>query len=215
MSKCEENFCEYFQSAICLHCMHRLCIYHIEDHQKILLNQVNELKNQVNQVNIILMNASKMIVEERKAEEKKCIDWRKQKIDEIEREYIQMTNSIKNRQKTLEQLELELNQRLKMEIQQPLEHMSIQKSTNPHSIDAIQLAIQTIRKDSTSLIWNSQPSTLPKQKKIKPWKPRNVLWPLFRDVGRNSADRIHEFVQVKESIQSSIFLNFMFIIFRR
>jgi len=156
MINCEESSCENFQVAICLHCMCRLCIYHIEDHQKVLLNKIDELKNQVNQVNIILMNASNVMVEERKADAKKCFDWRKQKIVEIERKYNEMRNSIENRQKTLENLELELNQRLKIEIQQPLEDMCIQKSINVHLLDSIQLAIETIKKDSEFLIWNSQ-----------------------------------------------------------
>ncbi len=39
----------------------------------------------------------------------------------------------------------------------------------------------------------------PKEKKITKWKPRNLLFPLFRDVGRMSADRIKEFVQVHKS----------------
>ncbi len=156
MTNCEENFCENFQSAICLHCMHRLCIYYIEDHQNILFNEIDELKNQVNQINIILSNASNMIVEECKIEENKCKDWREEKIDQIEREYDQMINSIKTRQKTLEQLELDLNRRVKVEIEQPLELMTTQKSVNSHSLHNIQSAIETVKRDSAFLTWNSQ-----------------------------------------------------------
>jgi hypothetical protein len=153
---CEENLCENFQSAICLHCMGRLCIYHIENHQTILLNEIDEVKNQVNQMNIILTNASNMIVQERKADEKKWEDWRKEKIDQIEREFNQMIDSIKTRQKTLEQLEVELNQRVKVEIEQPLESMITQKSINPHSLQIIQSTIETVKRDTAFLTWNSQ-----------------------------------------------------------
>jgi siderophore synthetase component len=156
MFECEENSCKNVQSAICLDCMHRLCIYHIEDHQKVQLSKVDELKNQFNQVSIDLTKISNTMVKERKVDEKKLSAWRKQKIAEIEREYSKMRNSIKNRQKILEQMQLELNQRLKVEVQQPLEHMCTQKSTNPQLLDAIQLSIETLRRDSALLIWNSQ-----------------------------------------------------------
>ncbi len=155
MVDCEEDLCEQFGSAICLHCMHRLCIYHINDHQNLLFNKVNELNNQVNQISNALANASNKMVEERKADEKKCVVWRIQKLAEIEREYSQMMNSIRNRQKTLEQLEMNLSQRLKIDIQQPLEHMSTQKSINPQLLDTIQLAVETLRNDKNLLIWNS------------------------------------------------------------
>jgi hypothetical protein len=46
--------------------MNRLYIYHIEDHQNILLNKIDEFKNQVNQINIILTNASNIIIQQRK-----------------------------------------------------------------------------------------------------------------------------------------------------
>ncbi len=153
---CEENLCENFQSAICLHCMRRLCIYHIKNHQTILLNEIDEVKNQVNQINIILSNASNMIGQKRKADEKKCEDWRKEKIDQIERKFNQMIDSIKTQQKTLEQLEVELNQRVKVQIEQPLELMITQKSINPHSLQIIQSAIETVKRDTAFLTWNSQ-----------------------------------------------------------
>jgi translation elongation factor EF-G len=156
MNNCEENSCENFQSAICLHCMHRLCIYHIEDHQQILSNKIDKITNEVNQVNTVLMKRSNAIVEERQADVNKCINWRQQKIDEIEREYNNMLQTIIDRQKRVEQLQLNLNQRLKLEVQQPLHQMSSQNSINPHLLDAIQLTIETIRKDSEVLIWNSQ-----------------------------------------------------------
>jgi hypothetical protein len=38
----------------------------------------------------------------------------------------------------------------------------------------------------------------PKEKKIKTWKPRNLLFPLFRDVSRTSSDKINEFIQVNK-----------------
>jgi uncharacterized protein with von Willebrand factor type A (vWA) domain len=156
MNNCEENSCENFQSAICLHCMHRLCIYHIEDHQQILSNKIDKITNEVNQVNTVLMKRSNAIVEERQADVNKCINWRQQKIDEIEREYNNMLQTIIDRQKRVEQLESNLNQRLRLEVQQPLHQMSSQNSINPHLLDAIQLTIETIRKDSEVLIWNSQ-----------------------------------------------------------
>jgi uncharacterized protein with von Willebrand factor type A (vWA) domain len=156
MNNCEENSCENFQSAICIHCMHRLCIYHIEDHQQILSNKIDKITNEVNQVNTVLMKRSNAIVEERQADVNKCINWRQQKIDEIEREYNNMLQTIIDRQKRVEQLESNLNQRLRLEVQQPLQQMSSQNSINPHLLDAIQLTIETIRKDSEVLIWNSQ-----------------------------------------------------------
>jgi hypothetical protein len=39
----------------------------------------------------------------------------------------------------------------------------------------------------------------PKEKKITKWKPRNLLFSLFRDVGPKSADKINEFIQVNKS----------------
>ncbi len=153
---CEETSCENYQIAICLHCMRRLCVNHIETHQNNLLNEIDEIKNQVDQINNILTNASNMIEQECKTEEKKWKDWRKEKIAEIEREYNQMMNSIKTRQKTFEQLQIDLNQRVKLEIEQPLELMITQKCINPQVLQTIQSAIETVKRDSTSLIWNSK-----------------------------------------------------------
>ena len=154
MGDCEWDSCENFQTAICLHCMRRLCIYHIQDHQEILLNEIDEIKNDVNEINIVLTNASNAIVEEYKAKENKCINWRQQKMDEIERDYNNRMQAIINRQKQLQQLELELMQRLKVEVQQPLEDMSLEKSINPQLLDTILLAIETVRRDSELLKWN-------------------------------------------------------------
>ena len=43
----------------------------------------------------------------------------------------------------------------------------------------------------------SSSSTIPKDKKVKAWKPRNYFFKLFRDVGSASVDRVDEFAQVK------------------
>jgi hypothetical protein len=75
-------------------------------------------------------------------------------MDEIERGYNNRMQAITNRQKQLQQLELELNQRLKLEVQQPLDDMSLEKSINPQLLDTIQLAIETVRRDSELLKWN-------------------------------------------------------------
>ncbi len=53
-------------------------------------------------------------------------------------------------------------------------------------------------------VLNIEGSTLPKtkcpkEKKLKTWKPRNLLFPLFRDVARTSAVKIKEFIQVNKS----------------
>ncbi len=157
MVQCEEDSCKNFQSGICLHCNRRLCVYHIVDHQKVLSNKVDELKNQINQINIDLVNASKTAVEKSKADVKKCVTWRTQKLREIDREYSKMINPIRNQQIKLEQMELKLKQRLKMEVQQPLELMSTQENVNPQLLDTLQLTIQTIKKDTQLIIWNSQP----------------------------------------------------------
>ncbi len=51
----------------------------------------------------------------------------------------------------------------------------------------------------------STSSTLPKmkhskQEKVKVWKPRNLLFTFFRNVGRDSTDKINDFVQVNKHI---------------
>ncbi|CAF1220215.1 unnamed protein product [Adineta steineri] len=214
MSGCEENLCQQFALAVCLHCMHRLCIHHINDHQNIALNQLDQLKNEANQISTSLVNASNTIVEERKADEKKCAVWRIQKLAEIDDEYNKMINSIRTRQKILEQQELNFNQRLKIDVQQPLEQMYTQKSISPQLLDAIQLAIENIRKDSDVLIWNSPElnniqnlhtnskdetkstsTKYPKKEKIKAWKPRMLYFTFFRNVGPDSVGKINDFVR--------------------
>ncbi|CAF1297306.1 unnamed protein product [Adineta steineri] len=214
MSGCEENLCQQFALAVCLHCMHRLCIHHINDHQNIALNQLDQLKTEANQITTSLVNASNTIVEERKADEKKCVAWRMQKLAEINDEYNKMMNSIRIRQKVLEQQELNFNQRLKKDVQEPLEQMYTQKSISPQLLDAIQLTIENIRKDSDVLIWNSPElnniqnlhinskdetkstsTTRSKKEKIKAWKPRELFFTFFRDVGPGSVKKINDFVR--------------------
>jgi hypothetical protein len=51
----------------------------------------------------------------------------------------------------------------------------------------------------------SIPSTLPKserakQEKVKVWKPRNLLFTFFRNVGRDSTAKINDFIQVNKHI---------------
>ncbi|CAF0994850.1 unnamed protein product [Rotaria sp. Silwood1] len=136
--------------------MRRLCLHHLKDHQNILLSEVNELTNEFKQVSANLINASKTTIEERKADEKKCADWRNQKMAQIEREYNKMISSIKSRQTILEHLELELNQRLKEKVQEPLEHICIQGSISPQILNTIRLTIDTVKRDCACLIWNPQ-----------------------------------------------------------
>ena len=222
MMNCEENSCENFQSAICLHCMRALCLLHIENHQRSLLAEMDQFQNEANQISGALVDASKKIAEEQQVEEKKWNEWYQRQMGYIEREYQTRINSIHNRQKTLEQLQVELQQRFQTEIQQPLEQISMQKSVNPRLLDLIRSAIQTLKHDTKSLTWksnamkdanpihhnekssdgdNASSSTIPKRtrtrrRKIQEWKPKNLLFSLFRDVGPQSAKKIKEFVQV-------------------
>ncbi|UJR16454.1 hypothetical protein I4U23_003356 [Adineta vaga] len=216
MANCEEDSCSNFQSVICLHCMRRICIDHLDIHRQSLSNKIEEFKDEFNHIHTVLVNASITVAEERTNNENKWNNWRLEKIADIEREYNQMIDSIRNRQKLLEELELGLKQRLKDEIQQPLEEMLLRKSVNLPLLDTIQLTIQTIKKESESLSWNSehmntvgenkmnQQQALTEEKsnetittptKVKAWKPRNSLFSLFLDVSPSSVTNINEYIQ--------------------
>ena len=153
MATCEEESCSNFQSVICLHCMGRLCIDHMEIHQATLFNQMQQVKDEVNEVSTVIVNASNAITEERTKEEKKWKKWRSEKIADIEREYVERIGRIRNQQQMLAELELELNQRLKDQVQQPLEEMLSKKSVNRQLLDTIQTTLDMIKKDSDSLKW--------------------------------------------------------------
>lgn len=116
---------------------------------------IDDLKNEVNQIEIDIINASKTVIETSKADVRKCINWRKQKLIEIDREYNKMMDPIRNQQKKLEELERRLTIRLKVEVEQPLENISTQSNSNPQLLDTIQLAIEVIQKDTELILWNS------------------------------------------------------------
>ncbi|CAF0987690.1 unnamed protein product [Adineta ricciae] len=216
MATCEEESCSNFQSVICLHCMGRLCIDHMGVHQTTLFNKIQQVKDEVNEVSTVLVNASNAITEERTKEEKKWKKWRSEKIADIE------------------QLELELNQRLKDQVQQPLEEMLSKKSVNRQLLDTIQTTLDKIKKDSDSLKWkddqvktgneikvnkqakNEQQSsensattttttnTTPTTVKVKAWKPRNYFFTLFRDIGKESHTRINQYIQTEMKNEDSM-----------
>ncbi|CAF1480083.1 unnamed protein product [Adineta ricciae] len=232
MATCEEESCSNFQSVICLHCMGRLCIDHMEVHQTTLFNKIQQVKDEVNEMSTVLVNASNAITEERTKEEKKWKKWRSEKVADIEREYVERIGRIRNRQQVLVELELELNQRLKDQVQQPLEEMLSKKSVNRQLLDTIQTTLDMIKKDSDSLKWKddqvktrnktkvseqakNEPkssensattttNTTPTTVKFKVWKPRNYLFTLFRDTGKDSHIRINQYIQTEMKNEDSM-----------
>ena len=43
----DDSICTKYQSAICLHCNHRLCLFNIGEHNKILISSLTNLSNEV------------------------------------------------------------------------------------------------------------------------------------------------------------------------
>ena len=150
MKRCEEEVCSNFQSVICLHCMQRLCMDHLEVHQMMLSDSIKQVNDDVMDLHMALTDASNAIVEQRTKEEQKLEIWRSERLASIEREYNHNMKLIKSRQLVLEEVNCKLNQRLKVEVQQPLEEMFSKQNVNPELLGVIQSTIDTIKINSKS-----------------------------------------------------------------
>ncbi|CAF0987872.1 unnamed protein product [Adineta ricciae] len=187
-----------------------------------LSDSIKQVKNDVMDLHMALTDASKAIVEERTKQEQKCEIWRSKRLATIEREYGHNMRLIKSRQLVLEEVEGELNQRLKVEVQQPLEEMSSKPNVNPELLGVIQSTLDTIKTNSKSFTWkkdhtNTDESATKKPKKVKldaaaigsaekvrKWKPSHKSISLFRDIGPMSEAKINEHFQTQKASENSM-----------
>jgi hypothetical protein len=151
MTNCEEPTCVQAQSAICLHCLRRLCSIHILVHNRLLLKQGDDLSEQINELTEQINISLQQIHSDREEAIHKLSIWRQNQIDQMENTYTEKLQIIDCRKDRLIQLEDELIQRLTKEAKEPLEQMQRQQTTNIQSLQSIRQVIANVTRDTAQL----------------------------------------------------------------
>ena len=151
---CEEiPSCTNFQSAICLHCNHRLCLFHIGEHNKIVFNDLENLSKEAEAAFHCITEDS----EKNKITYNNVLasldEWRTVQIGKIDQIYKNQLQCITSRQQTLEQLRQELSKKLEDDVLQQLRLIKSQENASMGVLSFIQQTIKQVRKDSKHLNW--------------------------------------------------------------
>lgn len=175
--KCKEtSSCENFQSAICLHCNRRLCVQHIIEHNKIILNDVNNLSNMTEDV-------FQQIKDKSEKSRNTCNDllpifdkWRTEELEKIEQIYQHELQLIKHEEEPLEDFHRDLLEQLEHNARQPLVRVQRQQNTNIETLSLIRETIEKVRKENTQSKWNfSSSSTITSEYCLSDFPP--LLFP--------------------------------------
>jgi hypothetical protein len=150
--KCEEiPLCGNFQSAICLHCNHRLCLQHITEHNTIVFSGVGDL---LNEVEITFQQINEESEKSRNIYNNLLVssnEWRIQQMEKIQQIYENQLLSVKSQQESLINVQQKLFEQLNREARQPLEHIQRQQNANAEILNHIRQTIKNVRDDSVQL----------------------------------------------------------------
>lgn len=152
---CEDHsVCNKLQLAICLHCQRRLCLEHITEHNKIILNSVTNISKDVQ----ITFQQIKEESEKRRDVYNDILtslnQWEAEEKEKLQQVYDYHLKSIQSQHEILANAELKLFEQLEQNALQPLEHLQNQQNSNIEIVDQIQQIIQKVRENNTYLKWN-------------------------------------------------------------
>jgi hypothetical protein len=151
MTNCEEPTCFQTQSAICLHCLRRLCSIHILVHSRLLLKQGDDLDEQINELTQQINISLQQIHSDREEAIDKLNIWRQNQIDQMGNIYTEKLQIIDCRKDRLTKIEHELIQRLTKDAKEPLEQIQGQQTTDTQSLQTIRQAIANVTRDTAQL----------------------------------------------------------------
>jgi hypothetical protein len=160
MANCEETPCVNVQSAICLHCLQRLCSKHILEHGTVLLREGDELCEQINELAEQLNASLQQIHSSRQEAVDKLNLWRQKQIDNLDHKYAETMQIIEFRKDHITGIENELTERLIKEAKTPLDDMQARQSASAQSLETIRQVIANVLKDSTQIEVYSKDSTV-------------------------------------------------------
>ncbi|CAF1021719.1 unnamed protein product [Adineta steineri] len=191
MVNCEESTCTNIQSAICLHCLRRLCSIHILVHEKIVSKETNELYEQIDEVaeqlNISLQHIHTAYEESRQ----KLNIWRQDHIDKIKQKHTEQYQK-----DNLTKLEDELTQRLIKEQQD-----STQLELNGNKIDessVIQMNSFQQQYTNSQLLATNQSISSPSNQTISTTSPLSRI-PIKRPIMFSSKKIVKYFKNISGS----------------
>ena len=160
MDNCEETPCVNLQTAICLHCLRRLCSKHILEHGAVLLTEGDELCEQINELTEQLNFSLQQIHLSRQEAADELNRWRQKQIDNLDHKYAETIQIIEFRKDHITEIENELTERLIKEAKTPLEDMQARQSASTQSLETIRQVIANVIKDSTQIEVYSNDSTV-------------------------------------------------------
>jgi hypothetical protein len=146
---CEEKpSCTNFQSAICLHCNHRLCLTHITEHNKIVFRDVENLATELDAASQHIQELSKKnkliftnVVTSLDA-------WRAEQTEQIDQIYQNQLQLITSEQETVEQFGEQLWQKLDLNVRKQLDLIKAQQNVSMAVLNCIRQTIRDVRKES-------------------------------------------------------------------
>ncbi len=145
--------CTNFQSAICLHCDRRLCLFHIGEHGRILSNDLENLSNEAKAAFDYINEDSERNKITYSTVLASLNDWRTEQIEKIEQIYQDQLQCVASQQQTLEFIRHELLRKLEDDALQQLRFIQSQQSASMGVVNLIQQTIKQVRQDSQHLNW--------------------------------------------------------------
>jgi uncharacterized protein YegL len=154
--KCEEtsSSCRNFQSAICLHCNHRLCVSHIIEHDQNAFR--DDVKKLSNLVEVIIQQVKDTSEKSRIAYDNllpSFNEWQEQQLEKIQQIYEHELQLIEFQEKTLESFHRYLLEQLEHGARLPLERLQRQQNFNADILNHIRQIIDKIRKECINSKW--------------------------------------------------------------
>lgn len=151
---CEEvSICKRFQSAICLHCNLRLCVEHINEHNKIIYNNIINLSDDVKKASEEIHDES--INRQNKFNEiiHSFNQWKNEQINKIEQIHNKHLELIEYQRNTLTKAEILLLEKLQQNAFQPIEHVKQEQNASIDIMNHIKQTIEKVRNDNIYLQW--------------------------------------------------------------
>ena len=150
----QQSSCENFQLAICLHCNLRLCLPHINEHNQIIYECVQNASAEV--------ESASQYVQETFREHRlnfgpaltAAEEWRRKQIELIEQSYLIQVQSLELKAKMLDNTQEILLKQLERDAREVLEKLAWQQNANIDILHAVQHTIESVRHEAIQAVEN-------------------------------------------------------------